>query len=51
MLDEIHLQKDAEYHGGKMFGVDKKGELYTGVVSFMIVGLNKESIPFVVKPF
>ena len=49
LLDEIHLQKDAEYHGGEMFGVDKEGELYTGVVSFMIVGLNKESILFVVK--
>ena len=29
--------------------MNKNGEMYTGVVTFMIVGLNKEAIPFVVK--
>ena len=38
---------DEMYLGG-MIGCDDEGELYKGIVSFMMVGL-KESIPYVVK--
>ena len=48
LVDEMYLQKGVQYHGGSLVGVDKAGELYTGIVAFMIVSL-KESIPFVVK--
>ena len=44
----MHLQKGVQYHGGTLVGADENGELYTGVMVFMVVGL-KESIPFVVK--
>ena len=49
LIDEMILQKDSQYHGGGMHGMNEHGEFYTGVVAFMVVGLNKESIPFVVK--
>ena len=49
LIDEMHLQKESQYHGGKWYGTNANGEFYTGVVSFMIVGLNKEAVPFVVK--
>ena len=37
-----------EYFGGEMIRCDEEGELYQGIVCFMIVGL-KESIPYVIK--
>ena len=40
LLDEIYLQKDVQYQGGKLVGV--------GVTTFMINSL-KQSIPFVIK--
>jgi len=46
--DEMYLQKQVQYHGGKYIGEDEKGCLYKGVFFLMIVGL-KESEPFVVK--
>ena len=49
LLDEIYLQKGVQYHGGSLIGIDEEGELYTGVVTFIVVGLNKKSIPFVIK--
>ena len=48
LFDEMYLQKCEEYFGGEMIGADEKGELYKGIVCFMIVGL-KESIPYVIK--
>ena len=48
MLDEIYIQKGAEYSGGTTVGVDKDGKLFKGVMTFMINSLRK-SIPFVVK--
>ena len=47
-LDEIYIQKDAEYNGGRMIGTDADGKMFKGVVAFMINGL-KNAIPFVVK--
>ena len=47
LLDEIYLQKDAQYQGGKLVGVDSEGNLFKGVMTFMINSL-KQSIPFVI---
>ena len=49
LVDEMYLQKGLQYHGGSLVGADENGELYTGVVTFVIVGINNEKIPFVVK--
>ena len=48
IFDEMCLQKSHEYFGGEMIGYDDEGELYKGIVCFMIVGL-KEYIPYVIK--
>ena len=48
MLDEIYLQEDVQYQGGQLVGVDSKGNLFKGVMTFMIHSL-KQSIPFVIK--
>ena len=48
MADELYLQKSAQYSGGQYVGTDEKGNLYKGVVVFMIHGL-KSSVPIVVK--
>ena len=46
MVDEIYLEKATQYHGGEYVGADDEGNLYKGIVAFMIVGL-KESILYV----
>ena len=48
ILDEMYLQKSLECFGGEMIDCDDEGELYKGIVCFMIVGL-KESILYVIK--
>ena len=48
MIDEMYLQKSAQYQSGEYVGVEKEGNLYKGIVTFMVVGL-KHSIPFVVQ--
>ena len=48
LLDEMYIQKEVQFVGGKYIGADDNGKLYKGVMVFMIVGL-KNSIPFVVK--
>ena len=48
MIDENYLQKSAHYQSGEYIGVDKEGNLYKGIVVFMVVGL-KQSILFVVQ--
>ena len=35
-LDEIFLQKDAQYSGGRTIGADADGNLFKGVMTFMI---------------
>ena len=47
IIDEMYLQKSAQYQSGENEGVDKEGNLYKGTVAFMVVGF-KISIPFVV---
>ena len=48
IIDEMYLQKSAQYQSGENEGVDKEGNLYKGTVAFMVVGF-KLSIPFVVQ--
>ena len=48
MVDEICLEKATQYHSGEYDGTDVGGNLYKGIVVFMIVGL-KESIPYIVQ--
>ena len=47
MFDEIYLQKCEKYEGGETTGADFSGNLYKGLVCFMIVGL-KSNVPFVI---
>ena len=48
MVDEIYLEKTTQYHSGKYGGADYEGNLYKGIVAFMIMGL-KELIPYIVQ--
>ena len=48
MVDEMYLERATHYHSSKCVGADDKGNLYKGIVAFMIVGL-KESIPYIVQ--
>ena len=45
LLDRVYLQKDSQFHDGKRVGTDNKGNLYKGVMTFMINSLKKSS-PF-----
>ena len=36
LLDEIYLQKGIQYQGGKLVGVDSEGNLFKGVMTFII---------------
>ena len=47
MVDEMYLQKAAQYQAREYVGGDEEGNLYKGIVAFMVVGL-KQSIPLVV---
>ena len=44
----MYLQKSVQYHSGKLVGSDKEGNLYKGILTFLIVALRK-NILFVVK--
>ena len=48
LVDGVYLQKDSQYQDGKLVGADNEGNLYEGVMIFMINSL-KKSIPFVIK--
>ena len=48
MVDEMYLDKATQYHSGKYVEADNEGNLYKGIIAFMIVGL-EESIPYNVK--
>ena len=48
MVDEMYLQKSTQYQSGEYVGADTEGNLYKGIMAFMVVGL-KQSIPFVVQ--
>ena len=48
IFDEIYLQKCEEYFGGETFGVDENGDIFKGMLCFMLVGL-KSNTPFIIK--
>ena len=48
LVDEMFLQKMAQYYSGEYVGKNEQGELYKGIVAFMVVGL-KKSIPYVIQ--
>ena len=48
MVDEIDLQKVAQYQDGEYVGTDEESNLYKGIVAFMVVVM-KQSITFVVQ--
>lgn len=48
MVDEMYLQKSTQYQAGEYVGSDEEGNLFTGIMAFMVVGL-KQSVPFVVQ--
>ena len=48
LIDEMYLQKEVQFQQGKVIGCDNDGNLFKGIMTFMIVGLRK-SIPLVVK--
>ena len=48
-MDEIYLQKEAKYQGGRMIGAVNEGIfIYKGVMTFIIVSLKKK-FSFVIK--
>ena len=48
IVDEMFLQKCAQYQAGEYSGVSPDGELYKGILTFMITGL-KKSVPYVIQ--
>ena len=44
----MYLEKATQYHSGEYVGAGDEGNLYKGMVAFIIVGL-KESIPYIVQ--
>ena len=48
MIDEMYLQKSAQYLSGEYVGIDGEGNLCKGIIAFMVVGL-KQSVPFTVQ--
>ena len=45
---EIYFKKNEDYVGGELVGANEDGQLYRGILCFMIVGL-QENVPFMVK--
>ena len=50
IIDEMRLQKSVQYHSTNFSGQDEEGNIYKGIVNFMIVTL-KQSIPVVIKSY
>ena len=50
MVDKMYLQKLSQYHSGKYVGADKEGNLYKGIVVFMVAEL-KKSITIIINAF
>ena len=48
LLDEIYLQKNVQYQGGKLVGVKPEGNLFNDVMAFMLNSL-KQSLTFAIK--
>ena len=41
IVDEMYLRKSVQYCKGHLIGCDEKGELFKGIVMFIIKGLQK----------
>ena len=41
MVDEMYLQKATQYQGGEYVGADEEGNIFKGIIVFVIVGLKK----------
>ena len=48
ILDEMYLLKCQEYTGVQLIGAATNGELYKGIVPFMIIGI-KQNTPYIIK--
>ena len=48
LTDEMYLQKELQFQQGKLIGCDENGNLFKGIMTFMIVGVRR-NVPFVVK--
>ena len=48
MADEMYIQESTQYHSGDFYGAHEEGNMYKGVVVFMLIGL-KNSVPVVVR--
>ena len=48
IVDEMYLQKSVQYHRGYYVEAEAEGNLYKGVVVFLVVSL-KNSVPCIVK--
>ena len=44
----MYVQKEVQFQQGKLIGCDDNGDLFKGIIAFMIVGVWK-NVPFVVK--
>ncbi len=44
----MYIKKCSQYHGGEYYGENSDGVLYSGIVVFMIIGL-QQSVPVTVK--
>ena len=47
MTDEIYLQQGIQFHSGEWIGADENGELFKGIVAFVINGL-RDTVPIIV---
>ena len=48
LFDEMYLQKCEECCGGDTFGTNEDGELYKGIMCFMLIG-SKNNVTFIIK--
>ena len=48
LIDKTKLQKEVQFQHGKLIGCDDNGDLFKGIITFMIVGVWK-NVPFAVK--
>ena len=48
MTDEMYLQKGTQFQGGEYIGANADGEMYKGIVVFMINGL-QSTVPMVIR--
>ena len=46
LIDEMHLQQSSQYDGGDLIGQNTDGELYKGILCYMVVSL-KKCVPYI----